>query len=595
VRRFQSARDLAFNLEILRSPTDATAPANSGSRITARAKLRRHWLLWLGVILAMMGAASVSHLVDRAPRASTAAPKVEPITFGLGFVSGARFTTDGRIVFSAAWDGQPVEVFVRSEGGLASQALDLRDVRLLGVSAKGELAVALHATAGSSLGARIGFGTLALVPISGGTPREVAEDVYSADWTPSGELAVVRGLGIKRQLEFPLGTTVFETVGWLEGLRVSPRGDLVAVIHSALTAPDQLLLVDRNGHVRTLRTFPEEESPTSLAWLPNGEEVWFSTHNAIWAAPLSGLPRLVYQGINNLRLEDISPSGTVLVDAQDARLEIGFMGPGSQRERRLSVLGTGEIGALLSDDGQRVLLTENSPEGALTYIRATDGAPPLKLGAGIALALSPDQKWALTEPDDFRHSVSLVPVGVGVAKTLPVPGLFVQVARWLQDNKRITFLGRRKDGTETRFYVMPLGGGDPLPITPPVGPFYFEVSPDDHLAAVRGLDDVVTLYPLEGGPPVRLPELGRDVVPTGWSENGELWVRKFREVPSRLLRFDIKQRRIVEERTVGPSDSTGVTQIINVRITPDGRAVAFEYERSLGRLYLVDGLVTPRR
>jgi hypothetical protein len=73
-----------------------------------------------------------------------------------------------------------------------------------------------------------------------------------------------------------------------------------------------------------------------------------------------------------------------------------------------------------------------------------------------------------------------------------------------------------------------------------------------------------------------LPELGKDMVPVGWSEGGELWVRKFQEIPSRVLRFDIKRRRLVEER---PSDPTGVSHLLRVKITPDGREVAFDYQR----------------
>ena len=43
----------------------------------------------------------------------------------------------------------------------------------------------------------------------------------------------------------------------------------------------------------------------------------------------------------------------------------------------------------------------------------------------------------------------------------------------------------------------------------------FEVSRDDRLAVARDLDGVVPLYPIDGGTPVPIPELGKEVVPAG--------------------------------------------------------------------------------
>jgi hypothetical protein len=615
-RRFQSARDLAFHLEALRTPTGSGAPVPA---VTRRSRWRRWGPLTAAAAL-LLGIAGAAYFAGSRSRLRASVARVEPITFRQGTVSAARFTLDGRVVFSAAWEGQPSEVFVRASGSLEAQPLGLHDVGLLGVSPTGELALSVHPPVSLPIFVFMGggIGTLALVPGAGGAPRELAENVWYADWSPTGELAVVRVMGGKRQLEFPLGTSLFETSGALLNPRVSPRGDSVAVIHSTYSA-DELLLVDRQGHVRMLRTPPTEPesveqkssegastrifprssprsaAPTGLAWLPNGEEVWFSSRDAIWADSLSGGLRRVYQGINEIRLEDISQAGAVLVNAQDSRREITFVAPAGERERRLSLLGSGELGAI-SDDGRKVLFTEESPDGSfLTYIRRTDGSPPVKIGTGYALSLSADEKWVLLLPDyrrnSFRRVLSLLPIGAGVPKTVAVSGVNVVLARLLRDGKRIVLIGQPPDEKQPRLYVMPLEGGVPRPISPPLVPSYFDVSRDDRLAVALGLDQVVTLFPVEGGPPVPLPELGRDVVPAGWTADGQLWASRFREVPTRLLRFDIRSRRVVEERSIGPSDPTGVTRITRVRITPDGRSLAFDDERALGTLHLVDGLV----
>jgi hypothetical protein len=599
-RRFQSARDLAFNLELVRAPTSSTVPTVTAPAASAQTRRWRRWLVRLGVVLAAVGASGVVYTLGRNSRPPTPQLTIEPITFRLGSVSEARFTSDGRVAFGAEWDGQPAEVFLRASGSMDAQGLGLRDVRLLAASSKGELALSLHPIP-VYIGRGFTLGTLAVVPVAGGSPRELAENVSSADWSPSdGALAVVRGLGGKRQLEFPLGTPVFETTGYLFSPRVSPRGDFVAVIHFTINAPDELLLIDRQAHVRVLRAFPivqlapEQKTPTSLGWQPNGEEVWFSTDHALWAAPLSGTVRLVYEGIGDFLLEDISPNGEVLVKVQDTRNEIEFVGPGSQPGVRLTRLGNGYVSAL-SDDGRRLLFTGWVPEGSQTFIRSTDGAPPVKLGPGVSTALSPDQKSALVlMPPDSHESLTLLPVGVGVTKSLRVPGVVVFMASWLRNNKQVALLGQTPD-KQMHLYVAPLAGGAPIQISPTIGPFAFAVSQDDQLAAVRGLDEVVTLYPLDGGPAVPIPELGREAAPVGWSNDRELWVRKFGPLPNRLLRFDIARRRVVEERTFGPSDPTGVTQVSRIVITPDGRALAFDYERSFGRLVLVNGLLPGRR
>jgi hypothetical protein len=179
-----------------------------------------------------------------------------------------------------------------------------------------------------------------------------------------------------------------------------------------------------------------------------------------------------------------------------------------------------------------------------------------------------------------------------------VGGLNVQTARWLHDGKRIVFTGQRLPGVEKEFrlYVVPIEGGGPVSISDAaVRAYFLEVSRDDRFVAARDLDEVLTLYPLDGGSPIPLPELGKDVAPVGWTRDGQLWARALRELPSRMVRYDVPNRRVLEERTLSPSDLTGVTQLVQVCMTPDSRAVAFDYVRTLGHLSLLDGLAPARR
>jgi eukaryotic-like serine/threonine-protein kinase len=589
-RRFQSARDLAFNLELLRAPTGTTTPAPStGSTLALTARWRR---LAIPLALVAIGVAGGA-LFTRRATSPAGQPEVEQITFSLGNISNARFAPDGRVIYSASLDGAPSELFARSPGAYESQPLGLRDMRLLAVSGTGELAVALHPTGNVAQGGR---GTLALVSGPGATPREVAESIVSADFSPSGLLAGVRATGDKYQLEYPLGTPLFETTGYILNPRVSPSGDSVAFIHDPTVGPDEVVIVDQQGRKSILSTW--KEGIGGLVWAPDGQQLLVTTSlDAIWAQRRSGGRHLVYQNVGDVRVWDVSRAGTVLVYQGDPRQEVAVLVPGQQHERRLSPFDNADLRAL-SGDGKSVLFSSqaqyfpNAGTSELAFLRSTDASPPVHLGSGHPLAFSPDKKWALIQPDGDPGYLSLMPLGPGQPQKVPLAGLEVVSARWLQNGERIAISGRQPGDKEVYLYVLPLAGGVPKRISNPLSTPHFEVSLDDRLAAARALNGSVTLFALDGSPPVALPELGREVVPAGWSADGKLWVQKFQDVPMRLLLFDTRRRRVVEERTVGPSDLAGVTLIPQVRITPDGQTLAFDYLRRNGYLFLIDGLLS---
>ena len=580
-RRFQSARDLAFNLELLRSPTGSTS---SVSGAASRASGMRRWRFPVVAALASLILGAGMFIVGRDTRPP--APTVEQITFRLGRVTAGRFTPEGRVLFSAAWDGQPLEIFARPPGAVDAQSLGPRNVHLLGVSRNGDLAVLLH-----SVGAF--DGTLALIPAALGAPREVAEHVTYADWTPAGELAAVRWVDGSAQLEWPLGKPIFKSGEWIAHPRVWPRGDAVAFFHYP-GAAREVVIVDRQGNVRTLST-SQNSSLTGLAWAPGGDEVWFTTKDAIWASPLSGGRRLVYQGVSELALEDISRGGEVLVNGQDSRGLIGFLPRANQKERQLSWLdGTALRG--LSEDGRQILVAVYlSGKGKyLTYIRPTDGSPPLKVGSGQPFAMSSDAKWVLSESDD-EDALSVLPVGVGAPRTVSVSGLDVYAARWLHDGKHVLLLARSTQGRQLRLYLASLDGGAPSPISDAALDLNrFELSRDDRVVAALDIHQTLTLYPLDGGPTVPLPGMGKGAEPIQWTADGQLWVRQPEGESGRIVRYDIRSGRALEERRVASSDTAGVLEIDTIYITPDGQDLAFGYSKYLGNLYLLNGLLRPR-
>jgi hypothetical protein len=221
-QRFQSARDLAFALDAL-SGTSHTAliqPAVVRARST-----------WLKVIL---GVAFVTAAILAAYFTGTRRigrlDKFARLTFRRGFIKGARFTPDGQnVIYSAAWEGQPYELFMMRLGDRNARSLDLRNAMVVGVSVSGDLAVLTNVRRIRESN-WMQFGTLARAPAGGGTPREILDEVWDADISQDGKQFAVVRQAAPQQLEYPIGKVLFKTNGYISHPRISPNGKLVAFL-----------------------------------------------------------------------------------------------------------------------------------------------------------------------------------------------------------------------------------------------------------------------------------------------------------------------------------------------------------------------------
>src|SRR5262249_42950922 len=145
------------------------------------------------------------------------------------------------------------EIFVSRLDSPEARPFGLKAADLFGVSPSGEMAVSLNRRFGGPFQRT---GTLARIGITGGgTPREVLEDVLWADWAPDGKsFAVVRAVGPKSRIEYPIGTMLYETDGWISHPRISPNGDAVAFMDHPIIGDDggAVAMVDRSRNKKTL-------------------------------------------------------------------------------------------------------------------------------------------------------------------------------------------------------------------------------------------------------------------------------------------------------------------------------------------------------
>ncbi|HYN44249.1 MAG TPA: protein kinase, partial [Thermoanaerobaculia bacterium] len=367
---------------------------DAGSPLTAPA--RRPWPRWAfaALAVALVGVGAIGGLLAgrKGPAAADDGVRMSPLTYRRGTVLRARFAPDGQtVVYGAAWDGEPVGVYSVRLDTRESRSMDVPGADVLAVSSAGELALALgnRFTIGWE-----SIGTLARMPLGGGAPREVLERVQDADWSPDGQsLAVVREVGPLRRLEFPIGKTLYETGGWISNARVGRDGKSVAFLDHPSRGDNNasVKVAGPDGVVRTVSA----SAANGLAWSASGEELFFPGGNGLKAARESGRSRFLFRSLGGTHLKDVSAAGLVLVTRTTQQREIVGRPPGEARDRNLSWLDW-SFPTALSDDG-RIVLFEEQNLGAEygLFLRRTDGTPPVRLGDGRALALSPDGKWVL--------------------------------------------------------------------------------------------------------------------------------------------------------------------------------------------------------
>jgi Tol biopolymer transport system component len=589
--RYQSARDLAFNLEALSGISGTTAAQKAMAPASKKVGVRA---LGAGVVAAILLALGI--MVGR-QTVKTSQPSFQRLTFRRGFETAARFAPDGNtIVYSAAWDGNPPEIFSTVPENLGARSLGITDADLISVSSTGELAVLLHPRDGPGPGSAIG--KLARVPLTGGAPREILDDVIEADWSPDGtQLAVIHGVGGQFRLEFPVGKVLYETSGWMSRPRVSPQGDKVAFLEHPVRGDDagSVAVVDLAGKKVTLDT--GSISDQGLAWTPGGGEVWFSATKAgntekLYAATLAGQVRLILRTAGSAQIEDLSRQGRALLTQSNGRLGILGQSPGDTEERDLSWLDWSRA-MDLSLDGKALLFDETGEGGGERYgiyLRKTDGSPAIRLGDGNADALSPDGQWVISAPQGAPVQLHVLPTGAGEERALTHDDINHLYARWFPDAKRILFAGH-EPGKGVRLYVQDLEGGRPRAITPEGMSLYFAISLDGRTVAAAGADHRIALYPTQGGDARQIPGVEPGVLPIQWTSDGHsLFVFRSATTSALVFRLDPATGRKQLWKELKPADPAGISRVLRPLITPDGKAYAYSYGRMQSELYLAEGL-----
>ena len=589
--RFQSARDLAFGLGSMSGLTSQALSFRTMPRIRWRRLLRPAL-----AVVAIAALLTLAYLFGT-KRGTRPPATFQRLTFRTGTVLSAYFSPDGETIFyGARWAGDPVSVYTARRDSPESRNLGFGTADVLSVSSTGQLAIALQRR---PVGYLRDAGTLAQVAIGGGTPRAIAEDVEAADWSPDGKmLAIVRTVDGKSRLEAPIGTVLYESVGWISRPRFSPDGKTVAFVDHPIVNDDRgavatVALGDKEERVLT----PEYQSVQGVDWTPDGRELWYAADltggaqgRALMAVGRNGgKTRAILTNAGWLWLHDIGPDGQLLVSQQNIRAGIFAIVPGQTQERDLSWLDY-SIVRDLSADGRTVLFSESGEAGGDiygVYLRSIDGAPPVRLGDGTTEALSPDGKWVLSIPRDQKPApIVMLPTGAGQPRRLTRDRLNHRNARWFPDGRQILFQANEGE-RPPRLWVQAIDGSAPRAITPENVSGTL-VTADGTRVLGRTRDRKWFFFPVNGGEPVPVPTIQASDVPMRFTaDGGSVFVGTFGKIPAVLTKVELATGARTLWREVMPAERAGLINVGPVWPTADGQTLVYSYTRLLSDLYLV--------
>ena len=591
--RWQSARDVMHELQWI-------AAAGSGAGAEASARHRPGVLRWLAVGLLGIAIGAAATVAVMTHLSGSRVVSYSPKTFQPYPIFNARFAPDGQsIVFSAALEGNTPELFSVRPEYIAPRPLGLRRTHLLAVSSLGEMAVLTDAR---HIAHCVFTGTLARLPLGADAPRELLDDVRDADWNPDGSgLAVIREVGGRDRLEYPIGKVLCESGGYLSDVRFSPRGDRIAFFDHPFKWDDRgsIKVTDLSGRVRELST--GYAAVEGIAWSPDGGQVYFSGADStmsasiggwVFAVTLSGRRRVAQESAGALIIHDVSRRGRWLVTRDDIRVKLAARPPGASSERDLSWLENSQNPAL-SADGRTIVFSEAGGERNINYqvcLRGTDGSAVMQLGEGAVGELSPDGMWVVAFVPTSPMRLMLYPTGAGEQVKLERGNIeaYDGASGWFPDGRRIAFCGT-ESGKGSRVYVQDVPKGQPRAVTPE-GTNFGALSPDGRLVLARGSDGSWATYPVEGGAPRPVPGLtGREEI-ARWSKDGRsVYAYNPRQIPCRVDRVTLATGQRDSVMLLGAENRTGLCRVVKVTMTDDPHVYAYSEYRTLSTLFVVDG------
>ncbi len=489
--RFQSAKDLAFDLEAM------SDPAVSGPRAILPAR-RPRTRLAAGAVASALALGALGFGAGRLTVPPGRPPVFSPLTFRRGLLQQARFAPDGRsVVYGFLAGGEGLRLYTAPLDNPISRPVLSPATALAAVGRDGQLALLTQASA-SGARPENPRGTLALGALEGAEPVALEKDVLGADRSPGGEVALIRAVAGGQALECPPGRILARTAGWFSGLRFDPDGRRLAFFEHPVPGDDL-------GSLQTLEPATGKRATLSgpwaslkgVAWSPSGRTVWFAAaatgvRRSLYEVDAAGgkaKPRLSTPA--NLALQDLGAGGRALVSEEPTVRDVVAWQADRGESRSLGLFDYTMLMGF-SADGRKVLFHDETRAAGPdypVYTRDLEGGLPVPMGKGAAGALSPDgRRAALWDEGSAVPTLLIRSEGPGEPRRVPFPGLKAMGQVTWAGEDRLLVLGPDAKGRWRLWQVDP-GGGAVKPFGDGPGDFHpgrLFVAPGAQRLLIRG-------------------------------------------------------------------------------------------------------------
>lgn len=604
--RFQSAQDLAFQLESLAvssgmSKTKLVAVAEGGELPWYRIPHKRFYPLPIGLpqklkvcfwdriqlsalYLLLAGLVVFALLAPRrfwstAPQA-TFAPAAEL----MGSLQSAAISRDGKHMAYSVLEPSGIPRLFYREGA------DIRAVReVTSAPATEVLAIAdtgaalLKDPQGRVFQMELGKDALA---------SQLGTRVLEADLLPDGtKVALLRGGPEGYAIEFPAGRVCYQSKQKLRDVRISPKGDAVAFLEQQASGflfqvkcwrSDGSVESWKGGGILSPRGGFFEGSLRGMAWKGTGDGLYLVAQGNLVGLATPGGEQALHRNAGDLRLHGATGDGLLLEVGAEVAAARGKL-PGDGKEQDLSWVG-GTVEAL-SGDGSLLVVSRDREIWVLPANRSLGR----KVGVGRVEAFSQDGKTLLYS--DGERVVALPATGgdlrtVVTAEELQALGL--TLARGVGTSTRFTLsddgqwvlvhagqiLVRRKVDGSGVLERMPLALGDLQPEWRIVS----AASPDGRQVALQvrqGSDGSLLVSLDEGKETARIPAERSERL-LGWRPLEGFLVVSTEEGKGEVRRVDPKgQRRMLHVMEPPMNDASG--RFRGFQASGDGAFYAYRY------------------
>jgi Tol biopolymer transport system component/serine/threonine protein kinase len=633
--RFQSTRDLVFNLEAaLEGGSGPSSGASGAPSSTPPSRLDRPRSLVgaavaVAVVLGLLAVAVRSWMAREAENPAGMAPlRVAPLTSLSGGETNPALSPDGsQVAFS--WEGDfggAGDIYVQLIGAGTPLRLtrDPADDQSPAWSPDGRH-VAFIRCGDNDAG-------IYTVPALGGAERRLQaircspvawakETGRSLDWSADGKL-----LAFADQVTPDSSSVFLLSIETLEKRRLtvpstehqsdsqpafSPDGRQVAFARAGgQTRPSLLVVPTAGGEPRRLGS-PDEwtsDQPLGLAWTPDGLSLvaawrggtWLTGAGSLWRVPVGGGASVPLPfGGNDASQPSISPRGNRLAFVETKPIdidiwEVGIVGspPTGRPPRKILSSSRMDSGQQYSPDGRKIAFESDRSGASEIWISDGDGANALqmtRLGtAGGTPRWSPDgRRLAFDSVKEGQFDVYLLDVAGGAPSRLTPEASWDAVPSWSGDG-RFVYFGSNRSGT-FEVWKMPSAGGPAVQVTRHGGYAAFEAPGGRLLYYAKYNAPGIFCVPVDGGE--ERPVLER--LPVGYwgywgiGRRGLYYIDPEARPRPVLELFDLSTRRvsrIAELEKPPPQWTSGFA------VSPDEKRILYtQWEPTGSDIMLVEG------